>query len=459
MHRAEYRSGGILQAGACFIKRRLSLGLVVFLLWVPFVSAPGVRAKVSPLEGSRNKPQEAIQSVRIFLVRNGELREKVLRASDLTGDPVSVADGYVSGVAVFGSAELEVTLDGRRLKRAERGKHGVFSGQVPAILKAQGFSHGMDDTTPDVEIYALFPAVPGEAVSPGDEFTIAFRSGSEVLRVPFRQQGYRTVCPLPPNSSGNDAAVSFEYLGSGAGFLDSEPSRLKLRAIQAGIDDVQRVFREQLVRNVRIIEYNGIRNAIACEEEEGIWLYAGLFRDESPDELEVMARHETLHKLVEKRRLSSSSALRAWFADLKGFDALSYERLLLMTKGVTSHLQAAGPSSKSVFFSFIDEMNFMGRTRGGHSDENLAEFCASYLHSLMYVKNLARNLERPLRTGEKETPRPMTRREKEYVLNAYGKTAKVLGKSGISLLRPEKSESLLQDIAALLDTISRNPPS
>ena len=370
----------------------------------------------------------------LYTVKDGELRKLRISTERIGTGPISV-EGYVCGVVLFCPADTNATVDGEKMLRGDRNKREDSS-------KNSGGS----------EELSRFPAVTGDTVSPNHDFLITVRSGGEVLEIPIRHSGYQTL-PTPLDARTLNAGITFRYLGSRPSLFEARDFENKLRAVTQGIEAVERTFGAHLVRHVNIINYDGIENAVTQDGQGGIWFYARALKHEPLDDLKIMAEHEALHLLVEQGRLTKSSQLREIFADLIGFDLLSYERLLLLTKGVTILNGVAPKNDRSMFFSFIDEKNFIPGAKGGHSRESLAEFCTSFFHSLMYLDLLKTNLTTFLVPGD-PGKRHLNSQEKHFVVQTYLKLIEIstdmvdLPVSPVSSAGPDATKSLLDKARA-----------
>ena len=99
------------------------------------------------------------------------------------------------------------------------------------------------------------------------------------------------------------------------------------------------------------------------------------------------------------------------------------------------------------FFSFINERNFLQGMKGGHSHQNPDEFCTSFLHSLMFVEGLSKNLDRPLALKDREKPHFLNEEEKQNVFKEYVRTFDILSR----LISKETSDRMIR-IRPFLDT-------
>jgi hypothetical protein len=409
--------------------------------------APGLTYAESPRANNPSAcPKSAthkVDGLDLYTVNDGELRKLTIKGDDIGKGPISV-EGYVCGAVLFCGADATAMVDGKRMVRADKTKDENSSKHPSAA-----------------ERLSCFPLVKGDAISPNNDFLIAVQSGNEVLEIPVQHRGYQILTTDLGISL--KYKIAFQYLGSKSSMFESENFENRLRAVAEGIDAVQRTFDIHLVRTVNIIDYEGIENAVTKDDEGGIWFYAKALRNEPLDELKIMAEHETLHLLVEKKRLTKSSQLRELFADLKGFDELSYERLLLLSKGVTTSNRESDKNNESVFFSFIDERNFIAGMKGGHSHENLAEFCTSFFHSLMYLHRFGHNLETLLVPERIQDPSHLTLSDKSFILRTYLRAVEISIKtlnsstSSISSAFPDTTKLLLEKGLVEIKGISLPP--
>ena len=163
-------------------------------------------------------------------------------------------------------------------------------------------------------------------------------------------------------------------------------------------------------------------------------------------ELKVIAEHEALHLLVNLLGITDNTDLLAHFADLKGFDTFSRERFLLITKGIILPENHEENKEDGKFFAFIDERNFLQGMKGGHSHQNPDEFCASFIHSLMYVDGLLKNLARPLIMNGCSQPYYLTQIEKRGILKDYLNTLDILARAVAGRKKTEESFDKVNEV-------------
>ena len=328
----------------------------------------------------------------------------------------------------------KLKLDEIRMTKVDKAYYEKALGEVAGNRKNEMFLKGG---------YSFFPEVMGDSVAKGNRFVISFESQGKLLQVPVEQSGYYSLCTISMAPQVQRGDLGFRYVGTRLESLKKKTGDFekRLSAIAEGIEAVERTFNADLVETVSIVDYQGIHNAVTCDGGKEIWFYTDAFVKEPLNELKAIAEHETLHKLVEKQQLTKNSDIREFFADLKGYDDVSYERFLLITYG---SLPPQGFSKGNVdhpFFAFIDERNFLKGMKGGHSHANVAELCTSFLHSLLFIDRLEANLDRPISfTGSKAQPRYLSNQEKGIVMDNY---VKLLGLIVKSLPSTRQSDSLV----------------
>ncbi|MFP4349116.1 MAG: hypothetical protein ACOCWY_03750 [Thermodesulfobacteriota bacterium] len=387
---------------------------------------------------------DRITAIRLYGVRNGEPIQKTIRKADIQHSRSFAFQGYASGIVVFCEEEMTVRLERERFPKILKKRDGGFAAKyfgdliadmVPASIRDNNYFEGTRSEVPRETKkqflkggYSYFPKVTGNAVGRDNPIRINFEQGKEQFQVEIRQEGFQSGPILNDDHNGSDPR-RFHYVGNRLDLLKSRipDFDLRLAAIQRGIDRVESRLEPDLVSKVILLDYHGIRNAISCEDSDDVWFYIETFEQEPIGELETISAHETLHKYVDRRRLVRHPMVRKRFADLKGFDLISYERFLMVTQGIAPrHPHAADPENR-LFFEFINERHFLEDRKGGHSGDNLDEFCTSFLHSLLYIERLEENLNRPIQIGD-EAGRLLNGSERKRIVDAYAKTLAVFKK-------------------------------
>ena len=440
---------------------RVNLILCVFAVWsLLFLLFPGVLLGQDLLSdytfpfigsspGSGESPSgrglaDRITAIRLYGVRNGEPIQKTIRKADIQHTRSFAFQGYASGIVVFCEEDMTVRLERERFPKILKKRDGGFAAKyfgdliadmVPASIRDNNY---FEDTRSEASQetkkqflkggYSYFPKVTGNAVGRDNPIRINFEKGKDQLQVEIRQEGFQ-FGPILNDDDSEGHRRRFHYVGNRLDLLKSRipDFDLRLAAIQRGIDRVESRLEPDLVSKVILLDYHGIKNAISCEDSDDVWFYIETFEQEPIEELETISAHETLHKYVDRRRLVRHSLVRNRFADLKGFDLISYERFLMVTQGIAPRSLHSTDPENQLFFEFINERHFLKDRKGGHSGDNLDEFCTSFLHSLLYMDRLEENLTRPLQIGD-EAGRLLNGSERNRIVNAYGKTLSVFKK-------------------------------
>jgi hypothetical protein len=220
-----------------------------------------------------------------------------------------------------------------------------------------------------------------------------------------------------------------------------------------GLQTVEISTGMQIVKRIHIIDWQGPRNAFTCQGENQIWLYTELFWNESIAELKSIAEHEAMHILSDRLKLSSNSRMRELFAEFKGFGLFSPERFFIVTTGRTPKGAHFGQDKANahLFFDFINENNFIHGMNGGHSQDNLDEFCASYLHSLIYINQLARLLDQPVKS-QNGTEMILADSDRRQLLDDYKRVLAVVRRA-ISGQLPDRLTALFQHSRAVTQRV------
>lgn len=398
-------------------------------------------------ENTRHQDIEnTVELLRLYYVSDGRLYTRTLGKEDIKTREQLKVNGYVCGIIVLCDGETAVSVDGRALSKIRRNADGTFSLKnfrdlMPDELALPNSSQAyyrplvraratQDNESTLPGAYSFFPRITGDTISQDATFTITFERGRKTTAVAIQQSdcyyAWRTVS-LDPAAQGS--SVAFRYLGSDPKRITEQPPDVeaRLQAIADGINSVEATFGMKLVNNVNIINFEDIDDAVSCDERDDVWFYVDAFRDEPLNELKTMAAHETLHIFVDRNNLARDSGVRKLFAYLKGYDDLSYERFMIVMSGDIPPDRASQANTDNVFLAFINEMNFLEGTKGGHPQNDMDEFCVSFMHSLMFINRLKQNLDRPLTfPGPEGATRCLTTEEKASALDTYVKALETL---------------------------------
>jgi hypothetical protein len=272
----------------------------------------------------------------------------------------------------------------------------------------------------------IVPKITGDCLSPDDELTVAVtstRAGAFDLK--FRQKGYRQVYEAPQDCTPRSQPLVIRYLGKEIDQFDNPEAQERFEALAAGVRKIEQAYGQELVHSVNIIGLEGHNNALSLKDKNEIWLYADTFWGYETGELRSMASHETLHVFVDAANLTEKPEIRELFADLMGFNPKSRERTALVTTGYLPRGYAARHKSQSPFWGFINERHFIDGMSGGHSSDNIDEFCTSFLHSLLFSEHLEYNLDKPIVINGRRSARVLKSEDRDHLLHQYRQAVKV----------------------------------
>ncbi|MCK9274118.1 MAG: hypothetical protein M0P57_03415 [Syntrophales bacterium] len=395
-------------------------------------------SEVSAVYSQAHPLIEKINHLILYTIEGGEKHTRYFGRDELSsGGPLHI-NGYVNGAVLLSNDEVEAELDGTLMSRILENEDGTLACKYFGPLAEANFlyvehskNNGGNSTKGKPNYlfggYSYFPRVLGSAVSGKNNFFISIKKDDAVLNIPIQHERSHTLFTF---TSGSENKVVFNCQGNSLkeSLNDLPDLAQRLESISDGINSVERAFGSKLVTRVHVVDYN-IRNAVTCEGESEIWFYRRTFREETLDELKTIAEHETLHLLVDRHGFAKQTGVLEHYADLRGFDTLSYERFILITRGIVLRETADNQAENKIFFSFINERNFIKGRKGGHSHQNPDEFCTSFLHSLMYIENLEDNLNGPSTLESRTKPRYLAKEEKQKILYDYIKTIEVLKES------------------------------
>jgi hypothetical protein len=377
-----------------------------------------------------------IDFVRLYNVTNGKLHNTIYKKTDLKDSRGLTVDGYVCGIVVLCEEDMDVDIDGQELSKIRRNSDGTFSAKYfgnlkPEDLEPANLSKTYYEKTGtrgsagsrDIFLsggYSCFPRVNGDIIDRKSRFNLNFVSGGGTYTIPVQQKGALDVKVVSLESTRDTDNTTVNYIGNNLEGLKQEVGDFdaRLQAITEGVDYVESTFGLNLVDGITIIDFDDVYNAVTCDDGSRIWFYIRTFRDEPVAELKTIAAHEALHVYVEKMQFTTDTDVREFFADLKGYDQFSYERFALVTSGSINSNESE--AINNIFFAFINEKNFLENMKGGHSQKNPDEFCASFLHSLIFIDRLEQNLNQPVKLSERRSGlRFLSSAEKKAVLDNY----------------------------------------
>ncbi len=397
----------------------LSLIFVLFFMLIccrPLAVSGQQTAHVSGTTGSStaasslpvNECKTPLSAMKFYVVIDGRLETRTLSRRELAAASFAT-EGYVSGIVAVGSKGIDARVNGRPMLSVQPkadgtfsfGYYGKFKPEQLLVAGAVEENDGIKTLEPPrkplfgSDVYSCFPMVPADTLSRDARFVIEFETGDALWRMQVRHSGGRKIAE--PSEIGNGGNfVPFRYVGAQKAPVNEFNDELyqRMDAISRGIRNVESTFQAELVGTVNILEFKEIHNAVTCIDKNDIWFYINTFRQEPINELNVIAEHEALHILVDRLNLTRNTVVRKMFADLKGFDEFSIERFWIVTQGKTGSRGRLRKGEQGYFFDFISERNYLSGMKGGHPQEDLDEFCTSFLHTLMYMDRFEANLQK-----------------------------------------------------------------
>lgn len=369
-----------------------------------------------PVSASADPPQPCIDALQICEIVDGRKRETVISDEKLTGSSSVELKGHIAGITLIcPTADVRLELSDDRFVTEQRvvivrnspaGGSGE-KGSLPGI--SSGGAHRL----------TIAPKIIGDCISSREVLTLALVSRDNRVTVDLRQSTYKRVYEAPPIPTAGGHGLVFSYLGGDAEAFHKKSAVERFSALTEGIRRVERLFGAPLVDGVNIIDLKGQNNALSIKGHEEIWVYGDTFWGYRPAELRSMATHETMHIFVDRGGYAADPAIRELYADLMGIAPGSVARHTLMATGQPPRGYCAPDRPRNLFWGFINEKHFIDGMSGGHADDNVDEFCTSFLHSLLFVDGLAENLSKPIHLSGEAGPRVMSRQEREELLSRY----------------------------------------
>jgi hypothetical protein len=394
------------------LSRWVAIGLSLGMLLTSVV------ATAQPLENpipesaiGKRGPTSSLQDVAVmwlYVVKDRRVQAEAFTKKELNRKTDITVDGYVTGVVLLCAAPLAVFVDRQPASPIRATAEGYYNVKFFGDLSRNVFwstflSNAVKRTTKKQirNCYSRFPKVPGNALSGKRRFRIAFVRHGRRYHLTIHQHP-RIKLDMFNHASKMPGTAAFYYLGDNVRQFDRSPKDTKQRmeAILKGIRAADAATISNLVKQVDIIDVAGPHNALTCEGRNTIWIYNPLFWSKSLKELRIIAEHECMHILSDRLGLPTNPHIRELYAELMGFGAFSRERFCVLASGRPSGLPrpAGGTCRTGLIFDFISEYNFLRGASGGHAQDDVNEFCASFLHTLMYIGRLGPMLTRPIKT-------------------------------------------------------------
>jgi hypothetical protein len=348
---------------------------------------------------------DSVEALCIYQIQNGYPTVRFFSGNELKAGQAIMVEGYISGVVLLSNKFIEASVAGLPLKKLQidtdvshdlTGYKNIQPEELAAVFRNAGrFDFDLNRLKGK---YAWFPRIPGDTICIQNQFSIILKGADQTLEVPVFHTGSVNLSTLSSKPEKAGYGMNFRYFGNNTAQFEMNDFEVRIKAIIEGIQTVESFVGDKLITSVNLLDYFGINNALTSDGRTEIWIYPDIFWKESIEELRTIARHETLHVLVDRTRLRKNPDLRELFADLRGFDAFSVERFALITTGfLPPDIRRTGnPDSIHILFAFINEKNFFKGMKGGHSQDSLDEFCVSFLHSLLFPEYLDRNLRKSL---------------------------------------------------------------
>jgi hypothetical protein len=416
-------------------------------------------------------------SIYLQTVKDGKIRNAEFSTKDFLPNTELPLDGYVTGLVIQSSRQLEVHINGKKMDKIRHNEDGTVSIKNfgYSSFDSLGISDALERYNPAEEakqplrrkedrfisgFYSFFPGIVGEPICSGAKVDIAFTVNGKTVKMSLQNPGYINLSANQAADENRDPIV-FRYLGSRLQEFKNWPADFqdRINAITEGILAVEHALGTQLVSNVNLIDYEAIHDAVTEKRKHDIWFYLSSFLQESLEELKSMAEHETIHIYVDSKNLTGNSTIRQVFADLKGYAEWSLERFALVTTGKILRQPTVNNVGENPFFAFIDERNFQEGRQGGHSHSNLDEFCSSFIHSLMFIERLNENLEKPVKLrGRSQPALLLTVAQKEKILATYIDLLELISRSVEQADRKDEivkpAQSLFQQALSRLQNLS-----
>ncbi|MDA8139457.1 MAG: hypothetical protein M0036_12475 [Desulfobacteraceae bacterium] len=437
----------------------LRFGPVALVLIVALLATPVEAQLKKPLaqdlarhgDGTSLLPE--VVALSLHVVRNGGLERRTFTADELAAMTEITVDGYVNGVVVLTTTPLTVTVGDQPMNTILDQGDGSHKLKYYGTMASQRFW----DTylprgcagSPEARIkgrYSCFSRVPWDTLSKNQTFEIGFglKSAHQIWTV--RQDVPLQVVLAPPQQVERPGPM-FYYLGKDLGRFKQRSTDFndRLEAIQAGIKGVEAIASSVMVEQVNILDCQGPSNAYTCPNKAELWINSEMFWKESLPELRIIAEHEAMHLLSDRLGFSDNVHIRDLFAELMSANTSSAERAAVKAAGYLSNSQTANPISAGnhLLLDFINESNFIRGMNGGHAQESVDEFCASFLHTLFYIDRLAQLLGQPIITQQHSLV-TLSVAEQAQLLEAYRRILETMGQEIEKLDIPEPVKTLFQ---------------
>ncbi|MBT4447326.1 MAG: hypothetical protein HOD06_01140 [Candidatus Komeilibacteria bacterium] len=378
---------------------------------------------------------DKIKLIRFVVVHDNETESIIFSPEELQNNPTLSVEGYVANVMVLGDDGIEVSLNGQGSKKIDRdhdedylilGGTCVHPEELQTDEYSEDFFHDLitkSELTADEHgstylsgghYFGLATSMGylGEPVNDDQNNILKFKTNDGTYSFPINQHVFQEFEPDNIEDSGRGGDLVFEYLGNRPDSISNDEGVDEhIQAITNAITRVESISGSNLIDRVRFIDYNA-DNAFAAHYEKEMTFTMDHLEGNDVEESAATAEHEILHKYVDQKKFTDDPEIRTLFADLKGYT--SNKKTRIINNGWIPFDGFNEDYDNKIFFDFIDEKSFLGRG-GGHSKDNVWEFCTSFIHSLMYLDRLDDNLQE---IGDEE--------ERMSVLDNYIHTTQVV---------------------------------
>ena len=380
----------------------------IIILTFTLLPAPAIGMQCDTPEYKTNRYEafsdvlDDIAVLWLHVIQNGKRQKQAFSKKDIAKTSVLSVDGYVNGVVLLTTAPIQANLDKSPLEPIQITPKGNYKLKYFGYLDQKGFrSKFLNDTNvlSDSKMikgrYCRFSQVPGDMLSTDSEFTIGMNKNGVDYQLTVRQSPAVKLEVSHEQKTGN-AFPNFYYMGTPPDQFSATSAAFKerLKSVVSGIQNIESAFDTRLVNQVRIIDFDGPHNAYTCLNKSNIWLYRSIFENESLDELKNIAEHETLHIISDRLGLPASHTMRDRYAQLLGYAVGSEPYNFIVSTG--RGLKKDPTVYRNPLFDFINEANFIAGAKGGHSIDNIDEFCTSFLHTLVYIDRWEKRVAAPL---------------------------------------------------------------
>ncbi|MEK7523836.1 MAG: hypothetical protein AAB588_02275 [Patescibacteria group bacterium] len=379
---------------------------------------------------------EGLNLVYLQVIHNGVTKPIILSTDQLKRNPSLKINGYVANIFIFGTREMEVSINGISANTAlfERGGF-MLSGPHDVT-----FEDLATPEHPESELRELFLA--GQNPKPGKPVPGRYFFANSALSTDYHGLGILNGIPkasLQLRVDGKSYEIPIEqkvdepfetmdgyefcYLGnSQEQFAQIDNLHEKLKAITESAKEIEELFGGKLIHKIHLVDFH--RDAAETSSAKPVIIFfADTIRNRSPEYLRMVTRHEFLHKYTQERGYTKDEKIRAKYADIQGLEGEKKDVVIRAGWLPRSPFDGIVTQNKE-FLSFINESNYFDLPDAGHSEDDIQEFVASFLHTLLYVDRLEKNLNEPVVVRHKAIE--LSQAQKLKILDIYIETLEVI---------------------------------